>query len=239
MAKHRHPLQSGNVSGKMNEDTVFATLQGQTYSKRYVVPKQPNTKAQKETYARMSWAMKLWQRWLTEEDREAWRGYARKRKRVDRLTGADVRAPGHTVFVGSAIQCKRAGFEAPRKPPSGPEPQPVGLGLAPKGKGLLIQWDKDLSAIFGPAYKAHPKDLLSKRSGDPDLSGPKVELRMAVTPGWVRPYESLFRTLSLIPLSKGQHLLSPVQKGRRYSFLSRIIAPNGYISRPSHNFLIL
>jgi len=228
MPKHRLPLQSGQVSGKMDENRVFATLRGQTYSKRYVVPKQPNTKAQKETYARMSWAMKLWQRWLTEEDREAWRGYARKRKRVDRLTGADVRAPGHTVFVGSAIQCKRAGFEAPRKPPSGPEPQPVGLGLVAKGKGLLIQWDRDLSAIFGPSYKANPKDPL-----------PKVELRMAVTPAWVRPYESLFRTLAFVPLSIGQYLLSPVQKGRRYSFLTRIIAPNGYISRPSFNYLIL
>jgi len=228
MAKHRNPLQSGNVSGKMDENRVFATLRGRTYSKRYVVPKQPNTKAQKETYARMSWAMRLWQRWLTEEDREAWRGYARKRKRVDRLTGVDVRAPGHTVFVGSAIQCKRAGFEPPRKPPSGPEPQPVGLGLVAKGKGLLIRWDKDLSAIFGPSYKANPKDPL-----------PKIELRMAVTPGWVRPYESLFRTLAFIPLSKGQHLLSPVQKGRRYSFLTRIIAPNGHISRPSFNFHIL
>jgi len=212
----------------MDENRVFATLRGQTYSKRFTSPKQPNTRAQKETYARMGWAMRLWQRWLTEEDREAWRGYARKRKRVDRLTGADVRAPGHTVFVGSAIQCRRAGFEPPRKPPSGPEPQPVGLGLVAKGKGLLIQWDKGLSAIFGPSYKANPKDPL-----------PKVELRMAVTPGWVRPYESLFRTLAFIPLSKGQYLLSPVQKGRRYSFLSRIIAPNGYISRPSFNFLIL
>ena len=228
MPKHRYPLQSGNVSGKLDENRVFATLRGQTYSKRYVVPKQPNTKAQKETYARMSWAMRLWQVWLSEEDREAWRGYARRRKRVDRLTGADVHAPGHTVFVGSAIQCKRAGFEPPRKPPSGPEPQPVGLGLAAKGKGLLIQWDEDLSAIFGPSYKANSKD-----------PQPKVELRMAVTPAWVRPYESLFRTLAFIPLSKGQYHLSPVQKGRRYSFLTRIIAPNGHISRPSFNFLIL
>jgi hypothetical protein len=228
MPKLRDPLHSGGAAGRLNEETVLSNYQGRTYAKRHVVPKQPNTKAQKETYARMSWAMKLWQRWLTEEDREAWRGYARRRKRVDRLTGADVRAPGHTVFVGSAIQCKRAGFEAPRKPPSGPEPQPVGLGLVAKGKGLLIQWDKDLSAIFGPAYKANPKDLL-----------PKVELRMAVTPAWVRPYESLFRTLTFVPLSKGQHLLSSVQKGKRYSFLTRIIAPNGYISRPSFKFLIL
>jgi len=228
MPKLRDPLHSGGAAGKLDENTVFSNWHGRTYAKRHVVPKQPNTKAQKETYARMSWAMKLWQRWLTEDDREAWRGYARKRKRVDRLTGADVRAPGHTVFVGSAIQCRRAGFEPPRKPPSGPEPQPVGLGLAPKGKGLLIQWDTDLSAIFGPSYKAKP-----------DVPLPKVELRMAVTPAWVRPYESLFRTLAFIPLSKGQYLLSPVQKGRRYSFLSRIIAPNGHISRPSFNFLIL
>jgi hypothetical protein len=138
MPKLRDPLHSGGAAGKLNEETVLSNYQGRTYAKRHVVPKQPNTKAQKETYARMSWAMKLWQSWLTEEDREAWRGYARRRKRVDRLTGADVRAPGHTVFVGSAIQCKRAGFEAPRKPPSGPEPQPVGLGLAPKGKGVAV-----------------------------------------------------------------------------------------------------
>jgi hypothetical protein len=228
MPKLRNPLQSGGAAGKLNEETVLSNYQGRTYAKRFTPPKQPNTKAQKETYARMSWAMKLWQRWLTEEDREAWRGYARRRKRVDRLTGADVRAPGHTVFVGVAIQCKRAGFEPPRRPPSGPEPQPVGLGLAPKGKGLLIRWDKDLSAIFGPSYKANPKGPL-----------PKVELRMAVTPGWVRPYESLFRTLAFVPLSKGQYLLTPVQKGRRYSFLTRVIAQNGYISRPSFNFLIL
>jgi hypothetical protein len=41
MAKHRNPLQSGQVSGKMDESRVFATLHGRTYSKRYVVPKQP------------------------------------------------------------------------------------------------------------------------------------------------------------------------------------------------------
>jgi hypothetical protein len=43
MAKHRLPLQSGNVSGKMDENRVFATLRGQTYSKRYVVPRQPES----------------------------------------------------------------------------------------------------------------------------------------------------------------------------------------------------
>jgi hypothetical protein len=66
-----------------------------------------------------------------------------------------------------------------------------------------------------------------------------VELRMAVTPGWVRPYESLFRTLAFIPLSKGQYLLSPIKRDMRYSFLSRVIPPDGRASRPSFNFLIL
>lgn len=227
MPKLRNPLQSGGAAGKLDNKTIFSNWHGRTYAKRYAVPKQPNTKAQKETHVRFAWAMKLWQRWLTEEDREAWRGYAQKQKRMDRLTGGVVRAPGHTIFIRSAIQCKRAGFESPRKPPSGPEPQPVGLDLKPKGKGLVIQWNSDLAGIFGPSYKANPKDPF-----------PKVELRIAVTPAWVRPYESLFRTLALVPLSKGQHLLSPIKRDQRYSFLSRIIAPSGQISRPSFNFLL-
>jgi hypothetical protein len=41
MPKHLHPLQSGQVAGKMDENRIFATLRGQTYSKRYAVPKQP------------------------------------------------------------------------------------------------------------------------------------------------------------------------------------------------------
>ena len=33
----------------MDEESVFSTRFGKTYRKRYAVPKQPNTKAQKET----------------------------------------------------------------------------------------------------------------------------------------------------------------------------------------------
>lgn len=57
MPKHRLPLNSGNVSGKMGEERVFATLRGQTYSKRFTPPKQPNTKAQKGNDLR-------WFRWI-------------------------------------------------------------------------------------------------------------------------------------------------------------------------------
>ena len=228
MPKHRYPLQSGQVSGKMYENRVFATLRGQTYSKRYVVPKQPNTKAQKETYVRMSWAMRLWQRWLSEDDREAWRGYARRRKRGDRLTGVDVRAPGHTVFVGSAIQCKRAGFEPPHLPPRDPEPQPVELSLIQKGKGVLVEWDSDLSWVLGPSAKARSKGPL-----------PKVELSLTVTSPWKKAYLSLFRALAIVPLGKGKHVLTPIAKDKRYSFLSRVITPDGQISRPSRVAFVL
>ena len=41
MPKHRLPLQSGQVSGKMDENRVFSTYKGQTYSKRFTLPKQP------------------------------------------------------------------------------------------------------------------------------------------------------------------------------------------------------
>ena len=41
MPKHLLPLQSGQVSGKMDGNRVFATRGGQTYSKRFSPPKQP------------------------------------------------------------------------------------------------------------------------------------------------------------------------------------------------------
>ena len=39
MAKHRNPLLSGVVSGKMDEETILVTRRGKTYRKRYVVPR--------------------------------------------------------------------------------------------------------------------------------------------------------------------------------------------------------
>jgi hypothetical protein len=228
MPKHRYPLQSGEVSGKMDENRVFATLRGQTYSKRYVVPKQPNTKAQKQAQDRMAWAVSLWQRWLSEDEREAWRGYSVKGRKRSPVTLEGTRPPGNTLFIRAAIQCKRAGFAPPRLPPKDPEPQPVELSLVLKGKGLLIQWNPDLSWVLGPSAKARSKGPL-----------PKVELSLAVTPPWKKSYLSLFRALTIVLLSQGKYLLSPISKAKRYSFLSRIITPDGQISRPSRVAFVL
>jgi len=48
MPKRRIPIPSVAASGKMDEETIFSTRHGKSYSKRYAKPKQPNTKAQKE-----------------------------------------------------------------------------------------------------------------------------------------------------------------------------------------------
>jgi len=47
MPNRRNPLPSEAVAGKMDEQTIFSTRHGKTYSKRNTKPKQPNTKAQK------------------------------------------------------------------------------------------------------------------------------------------------------------------------------------------------
>ena len=132
------------------------------------------------------------------------------------------RPPGNTLFIRAAIQCKRAGFDPPRLPPKDPEPQPVQLSLTPKGKGLLIQWDPGLSWVLGPGGKARFKGPL-----------PKVELSLAVTSPWAKPWLSLFRALAIVPLTQGKYLFTPLAKDKRYSFLSRVITPDGQISRPS------
>ena len=46
MPKIRNPLHSEAASGKLDEETVLCWRYGKTYSRRHVVPKQPNTKAQ-------------------------------------------------------------------------------------------------------------------------------------------------------------------------------------------------
>ena len=96
------------------------------------------------------------------------------------------------------------------------------LSLTLKGKGLLIQWSPDLSWVLGPSMKARSKS-----------SQPKVELSLAVTSPWLKPYLSLFRALAIVPLSQDEFKLSPISKDKRYSFLSRVISPDGQISRPS------
>jgi hypothetical protein len=228
MAKLRNPLHSEAASGKLDEETVLCWRYGKTYSRRHVVPKQPNTKAQKETKGNFAWAMRQWQRWLKEDEREAWRGYSRKAKRVDPLTLGTTHPLGHTLFLRSAIWCRRAGFAPPRLPPSSPSPQSVRLVLSPRGKGLLIQWDPLDSGIV-------------RQGAKPDFPGaaPKLELCLAVTDAWRKPWESLYTTLALVPLAKARHLYTPVRPGKRYSFSSRVLTSDGQASLPFRISLIL
>ena len=116
----------------MDEETIFSTRHGKTYRKRYAKPKQPNSKAQM--------AMRLWQRTLPEADREAWRGFAQKQRRVDRVSLTLNRPAAHSVFLRFAVNALRAGFAPPRMPPAAPSPQPIALEIKHKGKGLALRW---------------------------------------------------------------------------------------------------
>jgi len=216
MPKLRNPLHSEGASGKLDEETVLCWRYGKTYSRRLVVPKQPNTKAQKATQANFSWAIQQWQRWLTEDEREAWRSYARKVKKVDPLTLGSTRPLGHAVFLRSAILCRRAGFEIPRLPPKNPSPQPVSLNLAPQGRGVLVKWDPQESGLGGKGSAPSASS-----------SAPKLELRLAVTDAWRKPWESLYSTLAIVPLSKGRCLYAPVRPKKRYSFSARVLTSDG------------
>lgn len=228
MAKVRKPVFSEAASGKMDEETVLVERYGKTHRRRYVVPKQPGTRAQKETYARMAWAVRLWQRWLKESEREAWRAFAKTQKKLDRFSGQATRASGHMHFIRSAIQCRRAGFEPQRLPPMDPNPQPVLFELTPVGKGLLVRWDPEDAGV-----------LLKPSQGRSSTLEPKLELCLAVTDAWKRPWESLYTTLAFVPLTKGRYRYAPVRKGKRYSFSSRVIAPDGQTSLPVRISLIL
>lgn len=228
MPKLRNPLHSDGASGKLDDGTVLVWRYGKTYSRRLVQPKQPNTKAQKETQRRFAWAMRQWQRWLKEDEREAWRAYAKKIKKVDRVTLGTTHPLGHTIFLRAAITCRRAGFDIPRLPPKSTSLSPVILRLSPEGKGLLIQWE--------------PSDSGLVRRGAPPCaptSAPKLELSLAVTEAWKKPWESLYSTLAIMPLAKGRYHYSPVKPGKRYSFSSRVLTSDGQASLPFRLSLVL
>jgi len=228
LPKHRHPLPAEAVAGKFDERTIFSTRHGKTYSKRNTKPKQPNTKAQLEARAAFSWAMRLWQRWLKRDEREAWRAFAGKQKKVDRLTGGVTFPMGHSVFIRHAVHCRRAGYDPPRLPPKGLSPQPVPVDLSPNGKGLLLKWDTEEAEVFGRPVK-----------GGEGASLLRVDIRLAVTEAWNRPYDSLYSTIAIVPFSDGKYLFSPVKPGKHYSFALRVLTTDGQASRPFRTSLIL
>jgi hypothetical protein len=228
MPKPPTPIPSQAASGKFDEKVIFSTRHGKSYSKRNTKPKQPNTKAQLEARAAFSWAMRLWRRWLKGPEREAWRTFAGKQKKVDRVTGGVTFPMGHSVFIRHAVHCRRAGFDPPRLPPKGLSPQPVPVDLSPRGKGLLLKWDTGEAEVFGRPVK-----------GGEGASLLRMDIRLAVTEAWRKPYESLYSTVAIVPFSEGKYLFSPVKPGKHYSFALRVLTPDGQASRPSRTSLIL
>jgi hypothetical protein len=213
MPKVRRPLNSDGVTGKMDEETVFSSRLGKTYRKRYAVPKQPNSESQKESKKTFAWAIKTWQRELTDEDREAWRAFARKNKEVDPFTLTQIKPPAHALYLRFASQAKHAGYPAPKRPPSGPRPRQLQFTLAQKGKGGKIRWEPEKEGV--------------------------VEFRMAVTQPWVNPWETCFRILGYVSMKIGEHFVSPLEPEKKYTFTARVINPEGEASIFSTKAIVL
>jgi len=239
LSKLRKPLFSDGATGKMDEETVFSSRLGKSYRKRYARPKQPNSESQKESKKTFAWAIKTWQKELTDEDREAWRAFARKNKDVDPFTLTQVKPPAHTLFLRYATQAKRAGYPAPKKPPQGPRPQPLSFALAPKGKGVKIQWEP---LTLPSPIPNQVRDRL-RGEGTPTLPSPikgeVIEFRMAVTQPWVKPWQTCFRIHSYVPLQIGEHFVSPLEPDKKYTFLARVLSPEGQASISSGKAIVL
>ena len=201
MSKVRKPLLSDGATGKMDEETVFSSRLGKTYRKRYAKPNQPDSESQKESKKTFAWAIKAWQKELTEEDREAWRAFARKNKEMDPFTLTQVKPPAHTLFLRYATQAKRAGYPAPKRPPQGPRPQPLTFTLRKKGEGVKIRWEAGEEGI--------------------------VEFKMAATHPWVKPWQTCYRIHSYVPMKIGEHFVSPLEPEKKYTFLARVLSPEG------------
>ena len=213
MPKLRKPLFSEGAVGKMDEETVFSSRLGKSYRKRYAKPKQPNSESQKESKKTFAWAIKTWQKELTDEDREAWRAFARKNKDVDPFTLTQIKPPAHTLFLRYATQAKRAGYPAPKKPPQSPRPQPLSFTLAKKGEGVKIRWEPWKEGV--------------------------VELRMAVTQPWVKPWQTCYRIHSYVPMQIGEHFVSPLEPEKKYTFLARVLSPEGQASISTMGIIVL
>ncbi len=213
MSKLRKPLFSDGATGKMDEETVFSSRLGKSYRKRYAKPKQPNSESQKESRKTFAWAIKTWQKELTDEDREAWRAFARKNKDVDPFTLTQIKPPAHALFLRYATQAKRAGYPAPKKPPQSPRPQPLSFTLGKKGKGVKISWKAEKEGV--------------------------VEFRMAATQPWVKPWQTCYRIHSYVPLQIGEHFVSPLEPEKKYTFLARILAQDGQASLMTRKEIVL
>ncbi len=224
MTKIKAPIHSQAASGKMDEETILVTRRGKTYRKRYVVPRNADSKGQREVRRLFSKAMKLWESELVAEEREAWAGYAKRMRHRDRLTGDWVWPDAHVAFQTFARRALRAGLVVPRLPPSEKPPYPPLFFLEKKGKGILVGWRREEDLLPG-----------SRRGPKPAL----LELRVAVSKVTVKPPSRDHRLVGFFPADKGEHLYHPdpeVLEGsgkKKLSFVALFLTPDAQESLPS------
>jgi hypothetical protein len=230
MTKIKAPIHSQAASGKMDEETILVTRRGKTYRKRYVVPRNADTKGQREVRGLFSQAMKLWESELGDEERGAWAGYAKRMRHKDRLTGDWVWPDAHVAFQTFARRALRAGLEVPRLPPQGKPPYSPVLFLEKKGKGVLVGWRREEELMPG-----------SRRGPRPTL----LELRVAISKVTVKPPARDHRLVGFFPVEMGEflyHFDTEIQKGegkKKLSFLALFLTPDAQESLPSSVSIII
>jgi len=208
----------------MDEESILVTRRGKTYRKRYVVPRNADSKGQREVRRLFSKAMKLWESELTAEEREAWAGFAKRMRHKDRLTGDWVWPDAHVAFQTFARRALRAGLVVPRLPPSNKPPYSPLLYLEKKGKDILVGWRREEDLL--PGSKHGPKPAL-------------LELRVAVSRVTVKPPARDHRLLDFFPAEDGECLYRPdpdLLKGegkKKFSFLALFLTPDAQESFPS------
>jgi len=214
----------------MDEETILVTRRGKTYRKRYVVPRNADTKGQREVRGLFSKAMKLWESDLGAEERGAWAGYAKRMRHKDRLTGDWVWPDAHVAFQTFARRALRAGLEVPRLPPSNKPPYLPLLFLEKKGKDILVSWRREEDLL--PGSRRGPKPVL-------------LELRVAVSKVTVKPPSRDHRLVGFFPAEEGEYLYHPdldLLKGegrKKLSFLALFLTPDAQESLPSSESIII
>lgn len=75
MSKVTAPLLSFGASGQIAKSLVYATWKGRAYSRRYIVPANPNTTDQQETRDTFKFLNNVW-KYMPAEAIDAWLAYA-------------------------------------------------------------------------------------------------------------------------------------------------------------------
>jgi hypothetical protein len=55
----------------------------------------------------------------------------------------------------------------------------------------------------------------------------------------VNPWETLFRVLGYAPAEKGEFLVSPLKSGKKYTFLAKVLAPDGQAGKATAGEIVI